>query len=207
MKKALLMIVRVLISLLVFADATADTNREQESDKVFLSVPGFEKKIGVVFEAEEVEMVALYRGNNLYLRPLSRKLRLLLGREKAVTTKTLSLPEMVADEAVPGEQRAPSLLISERAFGKPADTFLLNLKGKVISGRFSESRGDQTKMGVVLFMGKKGMHIYQFSVDADGIVAHFSTLTEQQYKSAKKSVEKKLKAAGQKKAAKKVGDL
>ncbi len=196
-----------MICLLSFTDAAANSDSDKEESAVFLSLPGFEKKIGVVFEAEEVEMVALYRGNNLYLRPLSRKLRLLLGREKAVATKTLSLPAMVADEAMHGEQRAPSLLISERAFGKSADTFLLNLKGKVISGKFQESRGDETKMGIVLFMGKKGMHIYRFSVGKDGVDVWLSTLTEQQYKSAKKSVEKKLKAAGQKRAAKKVGDL
>ena len=179
---------------------------EKEHSNVFLSLPSFEEKVGVAFDPDEVEMIALYRGNNLYLRPLSRKLRLLLGKEKAVATK-LSLPEMVRDEASRGSSANPTLLISERPFGKPTDTFLLNVKGKVISGRFPESRGDRAKMGILLFLRKGGIRTYQFSVEENGVDVCFHTLTERQYKAAKKSVEEKLKAAGQKKAAKKVGDL
>ncbi|MCY4577152.1 MAG: hypothetical protein OXB96_01805 [Candidatus Kaiserbacteria bacterium] len=195
------------LALLLAISSLSFASAEANDSAVFLTLPGFEEKVGVAFDAKEVEMVAVYRGNNLYLRPLSRKLRLLLGKEKAVATKTLSLPNLIRDEAARGKGETPALLISERAFGKPADTFLLRVKGKVISGRFPKEKGNQSQVGVALFMGKKGVHLYCLYVSEESVEVNFRTLTERQYKAAKKSVAEKLKAAGQKKAAKKVGDL
>lgn len=201
--KNMLLATRIALSLLVFTNIATGTSKDSA---VYLSLPGFQEKVGVAFNAKKVEMVAVYRGNNLYLRPLSKKLRMLLGKEKAVATKTLSLPEMIAEEAARGEEAPSSLLISRRSFGKPTDTFSLNLKGKNVSGRFTEERGNNAQIGIVLFLGE-GAHIYRFSVDAEGLTARLHTLTGQHYKAAKKSVKEKLKAAGQKKAAKKVGKL
>ena len=180
-----------------------------KASEILVSLPGFEKKIGIKFNPEKVDMVAIYRGNSLYLRPFSKKLKLLLGVKKAVATKTLSLPKMVAEEAMRGRQESSTLLVSDRPFIKPVDTFLIDLEDKVVSGRFAKNRGDGKKIGVILFLKKKGVHLYQFIIkeDGDDVVASFHTFTEQQYKSAKKSVEKKLKAAGQRSAARKVDKL
>lgn len=180
----------------------------EKTDTVFLSFPGFEEKAGVAFKPKEVEMVALYRGNNLYLRPFSKKMRVLLGTQKAVATKTLSLPKMVAEEVGHGRRIPASLLISKRSFANPDDAFFfLTSRGKNISGKFTSPRGDREQAGIILFLGKKGVHIYRFSIREEGVAASFHTLSEKQYKTAKNRVERKLKAAGQKSAAQKVGEL
>ena len=199
----------VLVTLLYcYFSLAFNAESDEKTDTVFLSFPGFEEKAEVAFNAKEVEMVALYRGNNLYLRPLSGKLRLWLGTQKAVATKTLSLPKMVAEEAAHGRRKPASMLISKRPFTNPGDTFFFLVSGrKNISGKFMFPRGDKTQMGIILFLRKKGVHVYQFSVKEKGVVASLHTLSEKQYKTAKKRLEKKLKAAGQKSAAKKVEKL
>ena len=178
-----------------------------KTDVILLSLPGVEGQVGIPFDQDEVEMVALYKGNTIYLRPFIRKFRLLFGKEKAVRTKTLSLPEVVEREAMRGTERKVAVFVSKQPFRGDFRFLLRNKKtGGVdfLTGELIEKVGNQEKLGVILFNKNGEAHVYQITL---GSSISFHTLTKEQLKSAKKSVERTLKAAGQKNAAKKVGKL
>ena len=179
---------------------------------VLLSLPGLEKKVGVRFNEDEVKMVALYQGNNLYLRPIaSKKLRFLLGKEKAVAPKVraLSLPSLVAEEAARGRQKHSfGIRVSGRSFPDAADTFAIRFRKKMVSGHFREDRGNPKESGIVLFLKEGGTHIYQLTIcEGGGIGVSLHTLSKQQSETARKSVERKLAVAGEKLAAEKINQM
>lgn len=179
---------------------------EESNAAVFLAVPGYEKKIGIPFNQDAVEMVALYRGNNLYLLPFTWVKKRLIGSDgKAVTPEPLSIPKMVEEEVRRGKQSSTRITVLDKKFAKETDTFFIQTKnGEAYSGKFKRDRGDINENGVALFTKEGEVHIYQISHKSDKISISFHILSSQQYKAAKKRVRKKLQTAGHTSAAKKM---
>ena len=201
MKTLMVALTCLVLSVSIVCAEGKDESAHKDS-VIFVPVVGYKKQVGVSFDRSEVNMVALYQGNNMYLRPFSKTLRILLGKEEAVCTKTIQLPELISKEAVHGTGKPFTLIIADKKENTDFELHFEEKKNlKVINGRFELSRGDTTKTGI-LFLKKDGsVSIYGFSASERGVRASLHTLTKAQYDAAKKRVVKKLKSAGRKTAA------